>query len=239
MHRSALLVALLPFLLTVGCRKSVPEKPQTSVLPRFTDRTKAAGLDFVQSHAGCGLFYFVEQVAAGAAAFDADGDGNLDLYFPQPKPIGKCVATQKGPFKQHLFLGDGHGRFRPAPGAFGGSETDYGIGAAVGDFDNDGHPDLYVACFGKNTLYRNRGDGTFEDVTARAGVGVGGFSTGAVWLDYDGDGRLDLYVLRYCEWSLEKDQSCYGPSGARDSCSPQTYIASTNKLLGVTELPRF
>jgi len=198
--------------------------------PEFRDVAASAGIDFKQSNGGCGLKYFPEQVAAGAAIFDANGDGNLDIYFPQPRPIGDCVGKVKGDFRQRLYLGDGKGHFTLSPNAFRGVETDYGIGAAVGDYDNDGHPDLYVCCFGKNKLFHNNGDGTFTDVTKRARLEVGGFSTGAVWFDYDGDGKLDLYVMRYCEWSVAKDVACFGPNNVRDSCNPRNYIASTNKL---------
>jgi hypothetical protein len=198
--------------------------------PRFRDITESAGLDFKQSNGACGLHYFVEQVAAGAAVLDADGDGNLDLYFPQPKPLGACKGKVKGTFQQRLYLGDGKGHFRLSPNAFGGVETDYGIAAAVGDYDNDGHPDLYVCCYGHNKLFHNRGDGTFEDVTAKAGVDVEGISTGAVWFDYDGDGKLDLYVMRYCDWTVETDRGCYSPTGQRDACDPHLYVPSTNKL---------
>lgn len=204
--------------------------PTAQTTPLFLDVTEQAGIAFKQSHGGCGLHYFPEQVAAGAAVFDANGDGNLDIYFPQPKPLGDCVGKTKGDFKQRLYLGDGKGHFRLAPNAFHGVETDYGIGAAVGDYDNDGKPDLYVCCYGKNKLFHNNGDGTFTDVTKKAGLEVGGFSTGAVWFDYDGDGKLDLYVMRYCEWSVATDVVCYGPNNVRDSCNPHNYIASTNKL---------
>ena len=84
---------------------------------------------------------------------DADGDGHLDLYFPQPKPLGKCRSNYPQPLTHRLYLNNGDGTFRLAPNAFGGVETDYGIAAAVGDYDNDGHPDLYVSCFGRNRLF--------------------------------------------------------------------------------------
>ncbi len=229
-----------------GCHKGLPA-PKTAAIgsglapatlnasevipdPLFTDITQQAGLAFKQSHGGCGMRYFVEQVAAGAAVFDANGDGNLDIYFPQPKPLGICKGKVPGPLKQRLYLGDGKGHFKLADGVFKGVETDYGISAAVGDFDNDGRPDLYVSCFGKNKLFHNNGDGTFTDVTRKAGVEVGGFSTGAVWFDYDGDSLLDLYVMRYCEWTVETDLPCRGPHGERDVCNPQTYTPATNKL---------
>jgi len=174
--------------------------------------------------------YFVEQVASGAAILDANGDGNLDVFFPQPKALGACKGKIHEKLRSRLYLGDGKGHFTLAKDPFGGVETDYGIAAAVGDFDNDGRPDLYVCCFGKNKLFHNNGDGTFKDVTAKAGVEVGGFSTGAVWFDYDGDGLLDLYVLRYCEWSVETDIPCLGPNGERDNCSPHIYTPARNRL---------
>lgn len=197
---------------------------------QFTDVTALAGLSFIQSRGGCGLYYFIEQQAAGAAVFDANGDGLLDIYFPQPRPLGACKSIFREPLRHHLYLNNGDGTFRLATDAFGGTETDYGLGAAVGDYNNDRHPDLYVACYGRNTLFRSRGDGTFEDVTEKAGVGVNGFSTGAVWFDYDGDGFLDLFVIRYGIWSLEKDLPCYGAGHRRTECNPVMYPPSTNLL---------
>ncbi len=218
-----------------GCHSSPTAKQgqssaatsSTSNSVRFTDITAAANLDFVQKNGTCERRYFCEQVSAGAALFDANSDGFLDIYFPQPKPIGVCKTAYKEPLKHRLYINDGHGRFTLKEDAFGGVDTDYGIAVAVGDFDNDGHADLYVCCYGKNKLFKNRGDGTFEDVTAKAGVGLEGFSTGAVWFDYDGDGHLDLFVARYCEWSVEKDDTCLNKDGKPDVCSPTHYLAST------------
>ena len=204
------------------------ETPAAVSVAKFADATEEAGLAFRQSNAGCGMRYFVEQVASGAALFDADGDGDLDIYFPQPKPIGVC--SSEVPLKQRLFLNDGKGKYTLAPQAFSGKDTDYGIGAAVGDYDNDGDADLYVSCFGKNTLYRNRGNATFEDVTETAGVEFGGVGTGAVFFDYDKDGFLDLYAMRYCDWSIKNDIACPGPNGERDLCDPRIYDPSTNRL---------
>jgi hypothetical protein len=211
-------------------QKQANSDEEASTLVRFTDVAKEAGLDFTQYHGGCGQRYFAEQVASGATVFDANGDGNLDIYFPQPKPLGPCGKAYKEPLNQKLYLGDGHGHFTLSKNAFKGHETDYGIAAAVGDYDSDGKPDLYVACYGKNTLYRNEGDGTFTDVTKNAKLEVGGLSTGATWFDYDGDGKLDLYVLRYCDWTLATDIPCIGPHGERDVCNPRIYTPSTNKL---------
>ena len=99
-------------------------------------------------------------------------------------------------------------------GVTGMPQNAYGMGAAVGDYDNDGFQDLYVTNYGPNTLYRNAGDGTFTDVTARAGVAAGGWSASAGFLDYDNDGRLDLFVTRYLDWSFESNRYC-GETKAR------------------------
>jgi len=206
-----------------------PEDPAPQAVARFTDITEAAGIAFRQRHGGCGLRYFVEQVAAGATMLDANGDGHLDLYFPQPTPLGVCRFDE--PLIHRLYLNDGRGRFTLAKGAFRGVRLDYGIAAAAGDYDNDGDVDLYVACYGRSRLLRNRGDGTFEDVTSAARAGVNGFATGAVWFDYNDDGYLDLYVGRYCEWSVATDIPCPGPNGKRDVCSPNTYRPATHVFL--------
>lgn len=208
-----------------------PPRGAASAAPtqaKFTDITEASGLNFIQANGGCGRNYFVEQWTAGACLLDADGDGFLDIYFPSPQPLGRCKSPQ--PLHQRLYRNDGKGRFTLAPDAFGGHETDYGIAAASGDYDNDGHPDLYVCCAGRSTLYHNNGNGTFTDVTERAGVGLQGFATSAVWFDYDGDGFLDLYVSRYCEWTLATDIPCYGAGGKPEVCRPTTYTASTGVL---------
>lgn len=196
---------------------------------KFTDRTREAGLSFKQSNGGCGLNYFVEQVASGASLLDANGDGYLDVYFAQAKPLAECKAKLRQPLHQRLYLNDGKGHFRLSPHAFD-TETDYGIASAVGDYDNDGHDDIYVCCYGHNTLYHNNGDGTFTDVTRKAGIALGGMSTGAVWFDYDGDGYLDLYVNRYCEWSPETDVPCLRGNGQRDVCPPTNYLPSRGAL---------
>lgn len=223
-----------------GCHSSSPNsnsisQSQPVVAPnsdeltkvKFSDITAASGLDFVQKNGTCERRYFCEQVSAGAVLFDANGDGFLDVYFPQPKPIGVCKKSYPQPLRHRLYINDGKGKYTLKENAFGGIDTDYGIAAAVGDYDNDGHADLYVCCYGKDRLFRNRGDGTFEDVTDKAGVGLGGFSTGAVWFDFDGDGHLDLFVCRYCEWNVDNDDSCLNKDGKPDVCSPTHYLAST------------
>ncbi len=208
-----------------------PRLGSTAAAPlaaKFTDVTEAAGLAFKQPHGGCGRRYFVEQWAGGACLLDVNGDGLLDIYFPAARPLGRCKPPQ--PLRQRLYLNDGGGRFTLAPDAFGGHETDYGIAAFAGDYDNDGRADIFVCCSGRSTLYHNNGDGTFTDVTERAGLGLRGLATSAVWFDYDGDGFLDLYVSRYCEWTLATDIPCFDGEGSPEVCHPTTYTPSTGVL---------
>src|SRR5689334_19099849 len=164
----------------IGDPAAAGTKPDGEV--KFVDVTKASGIDFRQYCGGCGQRYFVEQVASGAAVIDANGDGFPDLYFPAPQPLGICRFDNL-PWHQRLYTNDGKGNFTLAENAFRGIDTDYGISAAVGDYDNDGRQDLFVCCYGKSRLFHNRGDGTFEDVTDRARINVRGFCTGAVWFD--------------------------------------------------------
>lgn len=231
-----LTVAGLISCLLCGCRPAVNQRKSPSMSPiampvaadvKFKDVTRAAGLEFRQYFGGCGQRYFIEQVASGATVIDANGDGYPDLYFPQPQPLGSCKFNNL-PWHQRLYLNDGKGHFTLSTAAFRGVDTDYGLAAAVGDYDNDGRQDLFVCCYGKSRLFHNRGDGTFEDVTDKAGIKVNGFCTGAVWFDADGNGRQDLFVLRYCHWSLDKDIQCLDGDGKPDVCNPVTYTAETN-----------
>src|SRR5260370_13434159 len=106
----------------------------------------------------------------------------------------------------------------------------YGIGVAVGDYDNDGYDDIYITCVGQNHLFRNLGNGKFADVTARAGVGDKGFSTSAVWFDYDNDGKLDLFVAHYVDWTPETDQYCSLDGKNKSYCTPQAYKGQSSTL---------
>ena len=129
-----LAIGLFGSALLAGCNRP-PASAQITQSPvaRFTDVTQESGVNFKQSSGGCGLHYFVEQIASGATFLDANGDGNLDIYFPQPQPLGKCKFKEA--WHQRLYLNDGKGHFTLAPNAFNGVDTDYGIGAAVGDYD--------------------------------------------------------------------------------------------------------
>jgi hypothetical protein len=158
----------------------------------------------------------------GIAAFDYDGDGLVDLFFPNggALPSGKKTdATHRN----LLLRNRGRMQFQDVTAMSGLSGSDYSFAAAVGDYDGDGRPDLLVCHLRGVTLYRNRGDGTFEDVTLRAGIdNKGRWSVGAAWFDYDGDGDLDLYVVNYVQWDPAKERECR-VAGRIDFCHPQYY----------------
>src|SRR5207237_3993998 len=125
-----------------------------------------------------------------------------------PMPSGAQPDKSDPRYWNRLYRNNGNGTFTDVTEKAGVQGRGYGMGVAVGDYDNDGHSDLYVTNFGKNILYHNNGDGTFTDITDKAGVAGGGWSAGACWLDCDGDGRLDLFVARYLEWDFSLNKYC-------------------------------
>jgi len=164
----------------------------------FVDRTAAAGLDFRHRSGERVKSYIVEAKGGGAAFFDYDGDGYLDIYLVNGgRKDGAVVDT----LRNALYRNEGEGTFVDVTQEAGVGDTGWGMGCVVGDYDGDGDVDLYVTNFGANVLYRNEGEGTFVDVTREAGVGLAGWSTGAAFGDVDGDGDLDLYVAQYLDFS--------------------------------------
>jgi len=184
---------------------------------RFVDATKESGIVFQPV---CGAVpgekgWLIESMGSGAAWLDYDGDGNLDLYVVNGSSLDR--AAGKGE-PNRLYRGDGKGSFEDVTTKAGVGDRGWGFGAAVGDFDNDGDPDLFVANRGANVLYRNDGDGTFIDVTAKAGVGPSPWSSSAAWVDIDGDGDLDLYVANYMESDTSKIPRRGDPAAMQGSC---------------------
>jgi enediyne biosynthesis protein E4 len=168
----------------------------------FTDVTKAAGINFINQSAP-DKKYIVESMGGGAAFFDFDNDGRLDIYLVNSFTVEGALKRQPRP-KAALYRNLGGGKFEDVAERAGVADPGWAMGAAVGDFDNDGLDDLFVTCFGANKLYRNRGAGKFEDVTKRAGFVDERFWAGAAWGDYDRDGRLDLYVAGYVDFRLDR-----------------------------------
>jgi hypothetical protein len=166
---------------------SSPDKP---VAVTFTDVTERAGLRFKHTNGAFGKKYLPETMGAGAAFLDIDQDGWQDLFLVNST---HWPGQSAPPAYSALYRNNGDGSFADVTDAAGLKIELYGMGAAAGDYDNDGLIDLYVTGLGKSRLFRNLGGAKFADVTERAGVGTEGFSTSAVWMDYDRDGRLDLY----------------------------------------------
>ncbi len=202
---------------------SPPEPPRAAPSDdiRFARVTEEAGIRFRHEDGGTGRKYFVEVMGPGCGLFDYDGDGWPDVYLVN----GGALPGYTGPRPTNrLYRNNRNGTFTDVTDRAGVPGTGYGIGCCAGDFDADGHTDLYVTQFGRNVLYRNNGKGSFTDVTAHAGVAADGFSAGAAFGDYDEDGDLDLYVCRYVEYDPARNVECRMPgSDTLVYCRPVVY----------------
>jgi enediyne biosynthesis protein E4 len=208
-----------------------PDKPEPAVPVRFTDMRKAAGINFLQDSTETDEKYYLETMGTGVGWIDYDQDGLMDLYFVQSAATE--IYKPSAPLRSALYHNNGDGTFTDVTLKAGvAGEGHYGQGVAVGDFDNDGYPDLYVTGYGRGILYHNNGDGTFRDVTAKAGVAdEGQWSTSAGWFDYDKDGWLDLIVCNYIEWTPKNNLWCgERRPGYRSYCNPGNYRGQRTKL---------
>ena len=170
----------------------------------FSEITHASGLDkFHQTSGGRQKATILETPGSGVALLDYDNDGWLDIYFVNGSTF-PALKGKEAPPRAMLFHNNHDGTFTDVTDKAGVANERWGFGVAVGDFDNDGWPDIYVSNFGKNRLYHNNHDGTFTDIAEKAGVALGGWSTGATWGDYDRDGLLDLFVPGYVKFDAEK-----------------------------------
>jgi enediyne biosynthesis protein E4 len=195
----------------------------------FADVTSQTGLNFEYRSSHTEKKYLLETMGAGVALFDYDNDGRLDIFLVNGAPLGPAMSKDEVPqksgpeFWNRLYHQKNDGTFEDVTEKAGLQGVGYGMGVAVGDYDNDGYEDLYVTAYGGNRLYHNNGNGTFTDVTERSGVAAGGWSTSAAWIDLDNDGRLDLVVLRYLKWDF-KDIFCgEHKEGFRDYCHPDLF----------------
>jgi len=193
----------------------------------FEDVTAQVGVHFLHQAPHSSRKYLLETMGSGVALFDYDNDGRLDLYVLNGAPFGDYVPKGTIPEKtgpkywNRLYHQRPDGTFEDVTEKAGLEGVGYGMGVAVGDYDNDGYEDLFVTSLGGNHLYHNNGNGTFTDVTKQAGVGGSGWSTSAAWVDLDGDGYLDLVVLRYITWDWD-DVWC-GPRDNRGYCHPDVF----------------
>jgi enediyne biosynthesis protein E4 len=203
----------------------------TGIPVRFVDIARAAGIVFQQDATATDEKYYLETMGTGVGWIDYDQDGLMDLFFVQSAATD--IYKPPRPLSSALYHNNGDGTFTDVTEKAGvGAAGLYGQGVAVGDFDNDGYPDLYVTGYGHAILYHNNGDGTFSDVTEKAGVAdKGGWSTSAGWFDYDKDGYLDLLVCNYIEWNPKNNIWCgeHRP-GYRAYCHPDNYKGQKLKL---------
>jgi enediyne biosynthesis protein E4 len=222
-------LALLAAAAGVGVlERSGAEQSPASAAPgvpvRFTNIRSSAGINFLQDSTDSAQKYYLETMGTGVGWLDYDQDGLMDLYFVQAAATDAYQPSR--PLRSALYHNNGDGTFTDVTEKAGvGGAGHYGQGVAVGDFDNDGYPDLYVTGYGRAILYHNNGDGTFTDVTAQAGVADQGiWSTSAGWFDYDKDGWLDLLVCNYLDWTPQTNIWCgeHRP-GYRAYCNPNNY----------------
>ncbi|MGH9757597.1 MAG: FG-GAP repeat domain-containing protein, partial [Candidatus Acidiferrales bacterium] len=192
-------------------------------LPAFEEiPPSASGITWRHVNGRSAEMYLPETVGAGCGFIDYDNDGWMDIYLVNS---GACDFYNPVPrLRNALYRNNRDGTFTDVTEKAGVPGNAYGMGVAVGDYDGDGFPDLYVTQYNRSILYHNNGDGTFTDVTAKAGVEAAGWGTSAVWFDYDNDGRLDLFVCRFVDFSKSKNQFC-GNLQTRERwyCIPSVY----------------
>ena len=216
---------------SVPAGRRTPSGPPPPV--RLVDRAGELGVRFQYEHGGTGKYYYLEMAGGGVALLDYDGDGWLDIYFPQGAPLpGSASAPRANALFRNRGNGQGFEEVARRAGVTGdrNGKHVYCIGCAVGDYDNDGFPDLFVTGYQGAFLYRNRGNGTFEDVTRKSGVADTRFGSSAAFLDYDADGNLDLLVCEYLVYDLGKDVHCQNPAGEKDYCRPDFYRSGRSRL---------
>jgi enediyne biosynthesis protein E4 len=187
---------------------------------QFTDVTAQAGIHFKHNSGAFGKKYLPETMGSGVCILDYDNDGWQDILFVNSMD---WPGHKSGKSFPALYHNNKDGTFTDVTVQAGLAIEIYGMGCAVGDYDNDGYDDIYITALGSNHLFRNLGNGKFADVTAKAGVASPGFSTGAAWVDYDNDGKLDLYVAHYIDWSIATDKYCSLDGKNKSYCTPQTY----------------
>lgn len=201
----------------------------------FEEIAQRSGLTFISNSSPTPNKNQPETMVAGVALFDYDNDGFLDVYVVNGASI-PSLQKDSPKFWNRLYHNNHDGSFTDVTETAGVAGAGFGMGVAIGDYDNDGWPDIYVVNTGKNELFHNNHDGTFTDVTDRAGVGGGildgkkMWSVSAAWVDYNNDGLLDLFVSNYCKWEVDKDPYCGPTPKLRAYCHPNNYANLPNTL---------
>jgi enediyne biosynthesis protein E4 len=229
---TALLVVILIVPGSMACRRTADNRGSPAGgMAWFEEVGTRAGITFVHTSGHTTKHLLPEIIGGGAALFDFDNDGLLDLYLVQSGSLaserdGGAGSSEREGFSRasnRLYRNRGDGTFEDVTERSGAGVGGYGMGVTAGDFDNDGFTDLYVTNFGSNVLLRNDGRGHLVDVTAQAGMASAGWSTSAAFVDYDGDGALDLFVAHYLNWRPSAEVECFSLTGVPDYCSPASY----------------
>ena len=202
-------------------------RPRPSGPIEFTDVTAQAGIHFKHNSGAFGKKYLPETMGSGACFLDYDNDGWQDILLVNSMD---WPGHKSGKSFPALYHNNKDGTFTDVTQQAGLAVEMYGLGCAVGDYDNDGNVDIYITTVGSNHLFHNLGNGKFADVTGKAGVADPGFSASAVWFDYDNDGKLDLFVAHYIDWSIETDQYCSLDNKNKSYCTPQRYKGQSSTL---------
>ena len=232
------IAVLSVFCLTTAAIRPLAQLTQTSTIPttiKFEDIASKAGIHFTTQNSPTANKNQIETMVAGVALLDYDGDGYLDIYLVNGAAI-PSLKKESPMYWNRLYRNNHDGTFTDVTEQSGLAGAGYGMGVAVGDYDNDGRPDIFVANVNANQLFHNNGDGTFTDVTKKAGLagaqmnGKKMWSVGAGWFDYNNDGLLDLFVVNYCVWEVNKDPYCPLKSGERAYCHPKLYTSLHNTL---------
>ena len=192
----------------------------------FTDVTSQAGIHFTHNAGRTGKKYLPETLGAGCAFFDADGDGWADILLINSKdftPHGRRSLPA-------LYRNNHDGTFKDITAGSGLDIELYGMGAAIGDYDNDGRDDVYITALDGDHLFHNEGNGKFRDVTRSSGIQNANFGASAAWLDYDRDGKLDLFVANYVQWSVQHDLWCSLDGSTKSYCTPESYKGTRSRL---------
>jgi hypothetical protein len=200
--------------------------PEPSSYPFSEVHASVSGITWVHVAGASPEKYLPESTGAGCAFFDYDNDGWMDIYLVNSGPCDFFTPSQ--PLRNALYRNNRDGTFTDVTEKAGVAGGGYGMGVAVGDYNADGFPDLYVTQYGRSMLYRNNRDGTFTDVTATAGVAAPGWASSAVWFDYDNDGKLDLFVCRFADFTKTKHHRCNAPNtsglaGLAEYCYPRVF----------------
>jgi len=207
--------------------KAKPTRTAPATSPRFVDITRQAGIRFVHNTGAFGKKFLPETMGPGCAFVDYDNDGNPDILLINGSDFAGHKAKRT---TLKLYHNNGNGTFSDVTVRAHLNVELYGMGAAIGDYDNDGWDDIYITALGESRLFHNEHNGTFKDVTKTSGANNTGYGASAAWVDYDKDGKLDLFVTNYVKWSEKGDLYCTLDGRNKSYCTPEAYKGDTCRL---------